>query len=373
MRYLDFSPPGDPSEPRLGAILNEQVLDIPCAWEWAARRLNNAAIPAPRSLQELVTGGDDLWQMAAEIVRQAAGESPREPIPTGLAPVYYPLDQVCVFAPIRKPPSIRDFYAFEEHVRTANQIRGREIPEEWYDFPVFYFSNPNAVYGPGQSIPYPSRARALDYELEIACVIRRPGINIRAEEAMEYVAGFTILNDWSARDIQRRETRVGLGPAKAKDFALSLGPWLVTPDELSDRQAGRPGVYDLTMAARVNQVERSRGNLKSIHYSFGELIARASEDAVLMPGDILGSGTVGGGCLLELTGGEGPWLEPGDTVELEVERLGVLRNTVGNPRRQQDFNHQERFLCHFIIAWGRSPTNGTRSSASRMEACTGKK
>jgi fumarylacetoacetate (FAA) hydrolase len=213
-------------------------------------------------------------------------------------------------------------------VTTAFANRGREVPEEWYQFPVFYFGNPNSIYGNGEAVPYPSYTQCLDYELEVACIIGKPGRNIPAEGAEEYIFGYTIFNDWSARDIQRIETRVGLGPAKAKDFASSLGPWVVTPDELKEKATGRPGVYDMQMVARVNGQERSRGNWKDMHYSFGELIERASAETWLMPGDVIGSGTVGTGCLLELTRGEGPWLEPGDVVELEVERVGVLANQV---------------------------------------------
>jgi fumarylacetoacetate (FAA) hydrolase len=224
--------------------------------------------------------------------------------------------------------SLRDFYAFEQHVVTSFANRGREVPPEWYRFPVFYFSNPNNLLGPGEAIPAPPSTQALDYELEVACVIGRIGRDIPADQAEEFIFGYTIFNDWSARDIQREEMKVGLGPAKGKDFASSLGPWIVTPDELADRSAKRPGVYDLRMAARVNGVERSCGNWNELHYSFGEMIARASAGVWLLPGDVIGSGTVGTGCLLELTRGAGPWLQPGDVVELEVERLGVLRNQV---------------------------------------------
>jgi fumarylacetoacetate (FAA) hydrolase len=178
-------------------------------------------------------------------------------------------------------------------------------------------------------IPHPRKSAALDYELEIACVIAKEGRNIPVNKAEDYIMGYMVYNDWSARDIQKKEMSVGLGPAKGKDFANSFGPYLVTPDELEDKKTDRPGVYDLTMMARVNGEERSRGNWQDIHYSFAEMIARASEDATLMPGDVLGSGTVGTGCLLELTQGKGPWLQPGDVVELEIERLGVLKNTVG--------------------------------------------
>jgi fumarylacetoacetate (FAA) hydrolase len=238
------------------------------------------------------------------------------------------LQEVAVCAPIPRPPTLRDFYAFEQHVATAYENRGQKVPEEWYHFPVFYFCNPNSIFGPSEEIAGPRGSAALDFELEVACVIGKEGRDIPAERALEHVFGFSILNDWSARDIQRKEMRVGLGPAKGKDFATSIGPWVVTTDELSAREAGRPGVYDSAMTARINGEERSRGNWKDIHYSFGQIIERASASVTLHPGEIIGSGTVGTGCLLELTRGQGPWLQPGDVVELEIEGIGVLRNRV---------------------------------------------
>jgi fumarylacetoacetate (FAA) hydrolase len=243
-----------------------------------------------------------------------------------------PLDEVALYPPLPRPMSVRDFYAFEQHVLTARSARGKAMVPEWYQFPVFYFSNPNAIYGSGETVPYPAYTRALDYELEVACVIGKPGMNIAPQEAENYIFGYTILNDWTARDVQQVEMKVGLGSAKAKDFATSLGPWIVTPDELALFATRRPGVYALSMSARINGQERSRGNLEEIYFTFGELIARASQEAWLLPGDVIGSGTVGTGCLLELTRGEGPWLHPGDLVELEVEGIGVLTNRVGEPR-----------------------------------------
>lgn len=225
--------------------------------------------------------------------------------------------------------SLRDFYAFEQHVRTARARRGLDVPPEWYEIPVFYFSNPHAIYGTDDVIPCPRYTQALDFELEVAAVIGTPGINILVADAERHILGYTIMNDWSARDVQRTEMAVGLGPAKAKDFATSLGPWLVTPDELEDRRSGKG--YDLAMVARRNGVEISRGNWKDIHWSFAEMIARASDEVWLQPGDVIGSGTVGTGCILEL-GPEtvGGWLQPGDVIELEIERLGILRNTIGH-------------------------------------------
>lgn len=239
----------------------------------------------------------------------------------------FALDEVKFHSPIH-PTTLRDGYAFEQHVKTANKNRGREVPEEWYQFPVFYFTNPNAVFGDEDEIPYPPYTKALDYELEVAAVIGKAGINIKAEDAPAHVFGYTIWNDWSARDIQRKEMAVGLGPAKGKDFASSFGPVIVTHEALADKAVGRPGVYDLEMVARVNGVEFSRGNFKDMYWSFGDIIARASESVMLNPGDVIGSGTVGTGCLLELTKFQGPWLNAGDVVELEIERLGVLRNKI---------------------------------------------
>jgi len=238
------------------------------------------------------------------------------------------LDEVKFLAPI-KPTTLRDAYAFEAHVKTANRNRGQEVPENWYKFPVFYFSNPNNNYGHEDLIPCPVYTQALDYELEIAVIIGKSGINIKAEDAEEHIFGYTIFNDWSARDLQVQEMKVNFGPVKSKDFACSFGPAIVTPDALADKAVGRPGVFDLEMVARVNGVELSRGNFKDIYWSFGDIIARASQSVMLNPGDVIGSGTVGTGCLYELTKNQGPWLKSGDVVELEVERIGVLRNIVG--------------------------------------------
>ncbi|GEB34366.1 fumarylacetoacetate hydrolase family protein [Brevibacillus sp. FSL K6-0770] len=248
---------------------------------------------------------------------------------TGLA-----TEDVFLGSPLPRPASFRDFYAFEAHVKTARARRGLDMIPEWYRFPVFYFSNAAAFLGPDASIQQPKATEWLDYELEVACVIGKAGADIPPERAHEHIAGFCILNDWSARDIQREEVKVGLGPAKGKDFATSMGPWLVTPEELEDvRVAGAKGErYDLTMVARVNGVEYSRGNLLDIHYTFAEMIARASQDCMLYPGDVIGSGTVGTGCILELGPEQYGWLKPGDVVELEVERLGVLRNTISESR-----------------------------------------
>jgi fumarylacetoacetate (FAA) hydrolase len=197
----------------------------------------------------------------------------------------------------------------------------------WYEIPVFYFSNPGALLGQGAPVYAPSGSLELDYELELGVVIGVGGRDISPSNAWDHVAGLTVLNDWSARDLQRNEVQVGLGPAKAKDFATSVGPCLVTLDEFSDRIEGER--LTLEMTARVDGRELSRGNTSSLYHTIPRLIAQASRDAMLLPGDLMGTGTVGTGCILEL-GPEnaGGWLKPGSQVELEIERIGVLRTPI---------------------------------------------
>jgi 2-keto-4-pentenoate hydratase/2-oxohepta-3-ene-1,7-dioic acid hydratase in catechol pathway len=238
----------------------------------------------------------------------------------------YSVKDVSIKAPIPRPVSIRDFYAFEEHVKTARRNRGLDVVPEWYELPVFYFTNHLAVKGDGDAIQRPADCKWLDYELEIACVIGKEGRNIRKENADEYIFGYCIMNDWSARDLQREEMKVGLGPAKGKDFATSIGPYIVTKDELEPYREGDR--YDLRMTAKVNGRELSSGNFKSIYYTFAEMIERASADVTLYPGEVIGSGTVGSGCILELGTDVHRWLEPGDNVELEITGLGRLKNEI---------------------------------------------
>jgi fumarylacetoacetate (FAA) hydrolase len=229
--------------------------------------------------------------------------------------------------PILQPPSLRDFYAFEQHVKTMWERRGGTVPEAWYRMPTFYFGNVSEIRGPGDAVWCPAASSELDYELEVAALIDTPVHDLSAERGEEAIGGYMIFNDWSARDLQREETTVRLGPAKGKDFASAIGPWLVTPDELSDARKGNG--YDLRMTATVNGDELSRGTWADVQFGFGEMVARASADVRLRPGDLLGSGTVGTGCLLEIKDQRlGRWLEPGDQVTLRVDRLGALTNPV---------------------------------------------
>ena len=227
------------------------------------------------------------------------------------------------FPPILRPSTFRDFYAFEQHVRTARARRGEDMNPAWYEIPVFYFSNPNCFIGDDDAVFAPAGSTELDYELELGVVIGKRCRNVTPAQAWNCVAGFTIINDFTARDLQRAEMPVGLGPAKGKDFATGLGPVLVTRDEFSDKVNNE--TLSLQMQARVNGRELSRGNSSFLYHTFPKMIVHASRDADLFPGDVIGSGTVGFGCILELgpenTGG---WLKTGDVVELEIERLGVL-------------------------------------------------
>jgi 2-keto-4-pentenoate hydratase/2-oxohepta-3-ene-1,7-dioic acid hydratase in catechol pathway len=242
----------------------------------------------------------------------------------------FPTASVRLRAPVPRPPTVRDFYAFEQHVKTARQRRGLEMDPDWYELPVFYFSNPYAVNGPGDDVAVPPGCREMDYELEVAAVVGRAGADLDPADAERHIAGFTIMNDWSARDIQRREMKLNMGPVKGKDFATTLGPVLVTPDELEPYRRER--AFDLAMVARVDGREYSRASLADVYWSFGEMLAYASRGTRVEPGDVIGSGTCGTGCILELSLVHGtdayPWLRPGDEVELEVEHLGILRNRV---------------------------------------------
>jgi 2-keto-4-pentenoate hydratase/2-oxohepta-3-ene-1,7-dioic acid hydratase in catechol pathway len=242
----------------------------------------------------------------------------------------FALESVRLVSPLPQPPSVRDFYAFEQHVKTARQRRGLEMDPDWYELPVFYFSNPAAIVGPFDDVAVPPGTEQLDFELEVAAVVGREGSDLDPDDSEGFIAGFCVMNDWSARDVQRREMKLSMGPVKGKDFATSLGPWMVTPDELEPYRKGR--AYQLTMTATVNGREYSRASLADIYWSFGEMLAYASRGTRILPGDVIGSGTCGTGCILELSLVHGeeayPWLKPGDEVALEVEHIGRITNRV---------------------------------------------
>jgi 2-keto-4-pentenoate hydratase/2-oxohepta-3-ene-1,7-dioic acid hydratase in catechol pathway len=243
------------------------------------------------------------------------------------------LSDVTLLAPLQ-PASVRDFVAFEEHVegvrRSVDGATG--VVAEWYEAPTFYFTNPHTIIGPDAAVAVPAGATRLDFELEVAVVVGRDGTDLSGEEAEEHIFGYTILNDWSARDLQQREMRVGLGPAKGKDFASTLGPWIVTADELADRH-DEDGFLDLWCTTSVNGTEVGRDLLSNMSWTFPTLIAYASRSSRVVAGDVLGSGTCGnGGCLAELWGRRPddapPPLRPGDVVTLTVDGIGSVTNTV---------------------------------------------
>jgi 2-keto-4-pentenoate hydratase/2-oxohepta-3-ene-1,7-dioic acid hydratase in catechol pathway len=244
-----------------------------------------------------------------------------------------PLEGTRLLPPL-DPPTIRDFVAFEEHVEgvVASVGDGAGVVAEWYEAPTFYFTNPYAVTGPYDDVPVPPGSELLDFELEVAVVVGRDGASLTPEQAREHIFGYTILNDWSARDLQRREMKVSLGPAKGKDSATTLGPWLVTADELEPYR-GPDGFLALDMRVSVNGAKAGQDLLSNMSWPFEDLISYASRGTWVRAGDVLGSGTCGnGGCLAELWGRRGqldpPPLRPGDVVEMTVEGIGTIRNTV---------------------------------------------
>jgi 2-keto-4-pentenoate hydratase/2-oxohepta-3-ene-1,7-dioic acid hydratase in catechol pathway len=243
------------------------------------------------------------------------------------------LSAVRLLAPVQ-PPTVRDFVTFEEHVEGVrrNVDNAVGVPDQWYVAPTFYFTNPYSVLGPADDVPVPPGCQAFDFELEVAAVIGRPGRDLTPEQARDTIVGYTIMNDWSARDLQRAEMRVGLGPAKGKDTSTTLGPWLVTADELEPYR-NADGFLDLELTAAVNGQIIGRDRLSHLGWTFVDMVAYTSRGTWVRPGDVLGSGTCGnGGCLAELWGRNGaptpPPLQPGDVVTLTVEGIGTLSTTV---------------------------------------------
>jgi 2-keto-4-pentenoate hydratase/2-oxohepta-3-ene-1,7-dioic acid hydratase in catechol pathway len=277
--------------------------------------------------------GRSARRLAAELTVTellAADPGERERMTAGAADEI-DLEDTRLLAPV-EPGTVRDFSVFEQHTEGVRRYRDPEavVPALWYESPFCYFSNPYAVNGPGDSVAIPPGCVDLDFELEVAAIIGRPGTNLRPEEAAAHIAGYTIFNDWSARDLQFAEMRLGLGICKGKDFASTLGPWIVTPDELEEHRRGDR--LDLDMRAVVNGREMGDDTLANMTWSFEELVSYASRGTTVRTGDVLGSGTCGSGCLLELWGRYGreafPALVPGDTVTLTVQGIGTLTNTI---------------------------------------------
>lgn len=297
--------------------------------------LNSCDKLIPDNMNEFLWGGDELMEHARRVDAAIASgkmEAKEE--------LFFELT-----APVPHPSSCRDAYAFRQHVETARRNRGLPMIPEFDEYPIFYFTNHNAIQGPGEIECMPDHFNKLDFELEVAVVLNKKGRNIRASEADSFIAGFMIMNDMSARTLQMEEMLLNLGPAKGKDFSTVIGPWLVTPDELEqykvDANAGHTGnAYNLEMKCVVNGKQVSAGNMAEMEWTFAEIIERAAYGCDVLPGDVIGSGTVGTGCFLELNGTgalndanyETQWLKEGDLVEMEITSLGMLGNIITKAR-----------------------------------------
>ncbi len=311
---------------RVGAVLPDgRYADLQAAYHAhlatsgvapaGAARLAAATVPA--DMVAFIENGDRALDAARQAIEWLAASGDIGPDGARLACA---AGNVRLLAPIPRPPLIRDFMAFEQHLKNIYPKLGREIPKQWYELPVYYKGNPSATGADGDIIAMPSYAERLDFEFEFAAVIGRGGKNISRAGAMDHIYGYMLYNDFSARDIQQREMAVGLGPAKGKDFTKAhvFGPWLVTADEI-------PDIYALKMTATVNGASWTDSNSSTMHWRFDQMLAHASMDEELVPGEIFGSGTVGGGSAAEM----GQALYAGDRVVLTMDRLGTLSNAVG--------------------------------------------
>lgn len=329
-------------EQRLGIFYNDFIYDL----QNSARKLG---LKLPSTMKDFLDGESTSMKLAKKVFSE---------IKKGRIKSDLTIKSVKLLAPVPNPTSMRDGYAFRQHVETARRNRGVPMIPEFDQFPVFYFTNHNAVFGEGIIEVEDDHLQQLDFELECAIVIGRKGKNIPAQKADNYIAGYMIMNDWSARLLQMEEMKLNLGPAKGKDFATSLGPWLVTIDELEPYKISTPygNKYDLKMVARHNGKQISEGNLKDMNWTFAELIERASYGVTLFPGDVIGSGTVGTGCYLELNGtwaleakskGENftpIWLNDGDEMELEITGLGVLKNKIKKSKKSYSILKKKKSL-----------------------------
>jgi fumarylacetoacetate (FAA) hydrolase len=327
MKFVTYTLDGG-AQPRFGFLKDQYIIDVIRAAIWANENNGDSSfLEIPSTLKRALEN----WSSNLDKLKTLNNALPEINIHShsgGGKPIAILEKEVTLLSPIPNPPSFRDFYAFEQHVRAARKLRGLDMHPDWFKIAIFYFSNPAATFGHKENIPYPKGTEELDFELEFSVVIANGGSDIFHKDADEYIAGYMICNDWSARDLQREEMAMSLGPAKGKDFASSFGPYMVTPDELKDAWDDN-GKLHLRMTCHVNDKLISDGNTNDLYHPFTKMIERASMNAKLLPGDILGSGTVGTGCILELrpenTGG---WIKKGDTVRLEVERLGVLENKI---------------------------------------------
>ena len=323
MKFATYRYNGN-EKPRFGYKRKNYIVDIEKSAKWVGKKNNDKTfIEMPSTLKEALNDWEINFKKITHLDQVITDKDLNENNSIAC------IEKDCEFLPpIPNPQSFRDFYAFEQHVRSARKLRGLDMHPDWFKIPIFYFSNPSALFGHKANITYPTGTQELDFELEFATIIANGGKNINANDAKNYIAGYTVCNDWSARDLQREEMAMSLGPAKGKDFATSFGPYMVTPDELLDCWDDN-GRLHLQMTCHINGRLISNGNTNDLYHPFEKMIERASLNTNLLPGDYLGSGTVGTGCILELrpenTNG---WIQKGDVITLEVERLGVIENKI---------------------------------------------
>lgn len=277
-----------------------------------------AASTLPSSMEQFINGGRGALQSARQALEFAARVPDAALRGPGRHPGVFRMEDIRLLAPLSRPNSLRDFIAFEDHAAAGARRRGDELASVWYERPIYYKGNHRSILGPEAGLQRPSFTNELDFELEIACVLGAGGIDLDDQAAAASIFGFTIMNDWSARDVQRVEMASRLGPAKSKDFATSLGPCILTADETGPHPS-------LRMTARRGGEVVCEANLGDAHWKFPQMISFVSQGEAVWPGDVYGSGTPFGGCLLDHGG---PYLEPGEVIELEVDRIGVLRNRV---------------------------------------------
>ena len=317
----------DGETPRFGFKRGEKIIDVIRSGIWVNENKKDASFLTIPTTLKLALGNWDINFSKLKNLNQVIPDTNLSSIEVEEKPIAIKETETDLLPPVTNPNTFRDFYAFEQHVKAARKLRGLEMHPDWYKLPIFYFSNPTTLYGHGAIVPYPAGTEELDFELEFAIIIANGGRDIKKENADKMIAGYTILNDWSARDLQREEMQLNLGPAKGKDFANSFGPYMVTPDELTD--AWDSNKLHLRMTCHVNGKLISDGNTNDLYHSFPTMIERASMNVDLQPGDYIGSGTVGTGCILELKPeSSGGWLKKGDVVRLEIEHIGVLENTI---------------------------------------------
>jgi len=313
--------------PRIGVLVQNRIVDLGAAHAAARREV-------AFHLDFMASDMTDFLRLGEPAMADAQVASDWFLTSDQPQSVSHAIGDVQLLAPVPRPSSMRDGYAFRQHVEAARRNRGLEMIPEFDQIPIFYFTNHQAVYGPGDIPVRPLHLDKLDFELECAIVIGKEGRNIKAENADEYIAGYMVMNDWSARTLQMEEMKLNLGPAKGKDFATSIGPWLVTKDELAPFRIDTPvgEKYNLQMNTVINGKQVSTGNVKDMTWTFAQIIERASYGVTMHPGDVIGSGTCGTGCFLELNGSKvydpAWWLSTGDVVTCSIEGLGELTNTV---------------------------------------------